>query len=123
RLPTGRTLLVEAHGPMPAPMKRHLTGRCDAHHADLAHLTAQGPPPGCDAVICYLGGTADLFLFDRDLYWSECAETSRRIMEEHGLPVYWIDGRGDVTPARDVLYVHHTSFRCAVPSTYARYWA
>ncbi|MEU9123224.1 carbamoyltransferase C-terminal domain-containing protein [Streptomyces sp. NPDC048506] len=123
RIPTGRLALVEPAGPMPEPMKAHLMSRAEVHPVTMSEVLAEAASHRWDGVLCYLGGTADLFVFDRDLYFSDCADASRRLMEEAGLPVHWIDGWGDVTPARDVLYLHHRSFRCPVPATYERYWA
>ncbi|MFL6130188.1 MAG: carbamoyltransferase [Mycobacteriales bacterium] len=75
-----------------------------------------------DGVVFYPGRSGDEFLFDRALYHSELAGTSRRLLEDGPLAVFWIDVHGDVTPMCDVLYVHHDG--PPIPQTsYARHWA
>ncbi|QHC31814.1 MULTISPECIES: carbamoyltransferase family protein [unclassified Streptomyces] len=123
KLPGSRLLLLEDRTRMPAEMRAHLLRLhpglvvADAAQDDVADLRAE-----YDAAVRYVDRTADAFIFDRSLYFSATAETSRQIMREAGIPVYWIDRRGDVVPARDVLYVHHDTVDCPVPSSYEGYW-
>ncbi|WP_037908062.1 carbamoyltransferase family protein [Actinacidiphila yeochonensis] len=124
RLPKARLLLLEGDAPMPHPMLAELRrdhpdlGRGRADTVAVEELAAS-----YDAVVCYVDAPADHFIFDRGLYHSDLAETSRRIMSEARVPVHWVDSRGDVVPARDVLYVHHEDVRCPVPSSYAGRWS
>ncbi|MEO3890483.1 carbamoyltransferase C-terminal domain-containing protein [Nonomuraea sp. B5E05] len=124
KLPDNRLLLVDGDPPLPEAMRAHLLALrpklaiVDAGQSDIDDLCM-----GYDAVVRYIDRTADTFVFDRALYYSDTAETARRIMREAGLPVYWIDSRGDVVPARDVLYIRHDRADTPVPSSYERYWA
>lgn len=123
KLPSGRLLLWQGETPLPAAMHEHLL-RVRPGLQDTARRPEQSEDlrASWDAVVHYVDRPADAFIFDQEVYDSEAAVVSRRIMEKVGLPVYWIDDRGDVVPARDVLYVHHENARCPVPSSYERYW-
>ncbi|PKW16543.1 carbamoyltransferase [Saccharopolyspora spinosa] len=66
--------------------------------------------------------SADKFIFDPTVYYSEIADTCRRLIEAGTYQLFWIDPRGQVVSARDVLYVHHRSQPSGVPAAYARYW-
>ncbi|MFE4857450.1 carbamoyltransferase [Streptomyces sp. NPDC056670] len=124
KLPDNRILLVEGSPPLPGPMRSHLLALrpgvavAEADQRNVDDLRAE-----YDTVVRYVDRTADSFVFDRALYHSETAEEARRIMREAELPVYWIDSRGDVVPARDVLYLRHDHADTPVPSSYERYWA
>ncbi|MFE6311717.1 carbamoyltransferase family protein [Streptomyces rochei] len=122
RLAGLRLLLLEVDTHLPHPMRAHLAGLAaelvtTARWAADADLRLR-----YDGVVQYLDHSADKFVFDRELYYSDVAEQSRQIMEKEGIMVYWIDSLGDVVPARDVLYVHHESTKCPVPSSYERHW-
>ncbi|MEV4890084.1 carbamoyltransferase C-terminal domain-containing protein [Nonomuraea sp. NPDC055795] len=76
-----------------------------------------------DAVAFYVPFPGDKCVFEEEIYFSQRAVLSRRIMEEAGIPVYWIDSRGDVNFMRDSLYVHHDETPAlAIPSTYQQFW-
>lgn len=76
-----------------------------------------------DAVAFYVPFPGDKCVFEEEVYYSPLAVLSRRIMEEAGIPVYWIDSSGDVNFMRDSLYVHHEETPAlAIPSTYQRFW-
>ncbi|MET7608640.1 carbamoyltransferase family protein [Streptomyces avermitilis] len=123
KLPPNRLLLLEGNPPLPRAMRAHLeTLHPGLTVADAAQSNVEDLRAEYDAVVRYVDRTADRFVFDRDLYHSELADAARRIMREAGIPVYWIDARGDVVPARDVLYLRHTDIACPVPSSYERYW-
>jgi carbamoyltransferase len=141
KLPDTRLLLLRSEGRMTAAMLQHLlrVRPCLKIAADACHALDVLPGPersrphivrrlsanlqaDYDAVVCYVNRPADRFIFDRDLYYSEVAELSRHVMDTACMPVYWIDATGDVTPARDVLYVHHEQVKCSLPSSYERYW-
>ncbi|MEV4754500.1 carbamoyltransferase C-terminal domain-containing protein [Micromonospora sp. NPDC049559] len=66
--------------------------------------------------------SADKFIFDPAVYYSDMAETSRQLIEAGTHDVFWVDPRGQVVVARDVLYVHHRSQPPGAPAAYARYW-
>ncbi|MER5521335.1 carbamoyltransferase C-terminal domain-containing protein [Streptomyces sp. NPDC002763] len=124
KLPDNRLLLLEGDPPLPEAMRTHLLAlRPGLTFAGVDQSNIEDLPAEYDAVVRYVDRTADTFVFDRALYHSDTAEAARRIMREAGLPVYWIDSRGDVVPARDVLYIRHDHADTPVPSSYARYWA
>ncbi|MDF2257520.1 carbamoyltransferase family protein [Streptantibioticus ferralitis] len=76
-----------------------------------------------DAVAFYVPFPGDKCVFEEEIYYSPLAVLSRRIMEEAGIPVYWIDSSGDVNFMRDSLYVHHDETPAlAIPSAYQRFW-
>lgn len=66
--------------------------------------------------------SADKFIFDSAVYHSEIAETSRRLIEAGTHELFWVDPRGQVVFARDVLYVHHRARPSGIPAAYAHYW-
>lgn len=127
KLPMGRLLLLEGTGPatdaMPEPMRSYLLSiRPDLQTGRAEPRVAEDLGTRFDGVVCYVGRSADHFIFDEQLYLSDLAQWSRTVMQVAGVPVYWIDDRGDVVPARDVLYVQHGKVKCLVPSSYERHW-
>jgi carbamoyltransferase len=51
--------------------------------------------------------SADRFVFDPTVYYSEEAEACRRLIEAGTHELFWVDPLGQVVLALDVLYVHH----------------
>lgn len=72
-------------------------------------------------VVVLVPWSADKFIFDPTVYHSEMAATTRTLIEAGTGDVFWVDPRGQVVFARDVLYVHHAP-PPGVPTAYARYW-
>jgi carbamoyltransferase len=142
KLPSKGLFLLSCRGCMPADMLRHLREVCPSLEIaaevsseidGLSHkdrvlkehrpVSGQGTLEDYDGILCYVDRPADRIIFDKDLYYSSIANLSRHVMETVGVPVYWIDSTGDVTPARDVLYVHHQDFESPIPSSYRRFWS
>jgi len=143
KLPRSRLLLLRSEGQMPSGMLAHLLEVCPdltieatvgegaaaifpeaERHRALKHAeapTAIELGTQYDGVLCYIGRPGDRFIFDKAVYHSKLADESRALLEA-GIPVYWIDSAGDVTEARNILYVHHERAGCRVPSSYERYW-
>lgn len=66
--------------------------------------------------------SADRFVFDPAVYYSEIAEACRRLIEAGVYELFWIDPLGQVVRALDVLYVHHRTQPFDAIASPARYW-
>lgn len=73
-------------------------------------------------VVILVPWSADRFVFDPAVYYSEIAEACRRLIEAGTYELYWIDPLGQVVPAVDVLYVHHRTQPLGATPAPARCW-
>jgi len=85
--------------------------------AGLCELATKWPQ-----VVILTPWTADRFVFDPAVYYSEIAEACRRLIEAGTYELFWIDPLGQVVSALDILYVHHRTQPLGATPSPARYW-
>jgi carbamoyltransferase len=85
--------------------------------ADVLEVASNWPQ-----VVVLVPWNADKFIFDAGVYYSEIAETCRQLIELGTCELFWIDPRGEVVLARNVLYVHHPAQPPGIAAAYAQYW-
>lgn len=75
-----------------------------------------------EQIVVVVPWSAERFVFDPTVYYSDAADACRQLMETGHHEVFWVDPRGQVVSALDVLFVHHQIRPATIPAAYARYW-